>query len=255
MLRIDDIDTPRNVKGAAQQIADDLEIFGLHWDGDIYFQSDNLHCYRAVIRQLLDERRLYPCTCSRKFLEQATQSGSSVYPGFCRTKTIQPEKPSALRLIADDLIISFTDRLQGPVQQAIARELGDFIVQRKDRIVAYQLAVVIDDYLQNITHVVRGFDLLDSTPRQIFIQRLLGYRQPDYMHVPIIVDRSGLKLSKQTEAPAVDTSRPGTTLFYLLELLRQNPPDTLRKAQITDILTWAIAHWEPENLKKVRAIH
>lgn len=137
----------------------------------------------------------------------------------------------------------------------MARELGDFVLQRKDNIVAYQLAVVIDDYRQQVSHVVRGYDLLDSTPRQIYIHRLLGYPQPDYMHVPLIVDEQGYKLSKQTHAHAVDTTKPAQTLFRVLQLLKQNPPSQLQKARVEEILEWAIAHWRPQQLKKVRAIH
>ncbi|WP_349432754.1 tRNA glutamyl-Q(34) synthetase GluQRS [Methylomarinum sp. Ch1-1] len=255
LLRIDDLDTPRNVPGAAEQIINELQIFGLHWDGPIDYQSEKLADYHHAIDRLLEEQRLYRCSCSRKSLAEATHNQHPIYPGFCRVTPPDANQPAALRIKTDDLMLFFQDRLQGFIQQNLSRELGDFIVQRKDRIVAYQLAVVIDDHQQNITDVVRGYDLLDSTPRQIFIQRLLGYQRLSYMHVPIIVDEQGHKLSKQTHAQAVDTQRPAHTLFLLLKLLKQKPPASLGKANVTEILDWAIAHWQPENLKKVRAIH
>ncbi len=254
LLRIDDIDTPRNVNGAAKQIIHDLEIFGLHWDERVYYQSEHLPDYLDVISRLTDSARLYRCTCSRKSLAQLDQE-ISIYPGICLRRPPDPDRPAAFRLKTEDVEIGFADRLQGTISQNLYREIGDFVVQRKDRIVAYQLAVVIDDYRQQVTDVVRGFDLLDSTPRQIFIHQLLGYRQPNYMHVPLIVDDDGYKLSKQTHAKAVDTEKPAATLFRLLSLLKQNPPDSLRKATVADILEWAVVHWEPRQLKKVRAIH
>lgn len=254
LLRIDDIDTPRNVPGAAEQIVRDLEIYGLCWDGPIYYQSENLSRYIDIIEQLHARQWLYRCSCSRKLLA-SLNSDSVIYPGLCRKKPPGDDKPAALRLKAPDISIDFRDRLQGMIQQNLARELGDFIVRRKDNIIAYQLAVVIDDKQQGINDIVRGFDLLDSTPRQIYIQQLLGYDRPSYMHVPLIVDEHGYKLSKQTHAQAVDTANPVQTLFRLLTLLRQNPPADLLQANVGEILEWAIARWDPSRLQKVRAIH
>ncbi len=254
LLRIDDIDTPRNIRGASERIIRDLEKFGLHWDERVYYQSENLARYFDIITQLSEQQLLYRCTCSRKSLA-ALNPHNPVYPGICRHTCPDPAKPAALRLKTEDIEINFADRLQGLIRQNLSRELGDFVVQRKDNIVAYQLAVVIDDYQQGITDIVRGFDLLDSTPRQIFIQQLLGYSRPRYMHVPLIVDEQGVKLSKQTHAEAVDTEKPEKTLYRLLRLLRQDPPKILLKAQVEEILEWAVARWNPQHLKKIRAIH
>lgn len=251
LLRIDDIDTPRNVDGSAESIAHDLEIFGLHWDQQIFYQNQSLQPYHSGIDKLVNEQHLYSCICSRKSLLQYPHS----YPGFCRNKVIDQNESHALRIKTRDSILTFQDQLHGNISQNLAENPGDFIVKRKDRIIAYQLAVVIDDFQQNITHVVRGYDLLDSTPRQIYIQKLLGFSNPEYMHVPIIVDHHGDKLSKQTHAEAVNTEKPVETLFLLLTLLKQNPPDILRKATVAEILDWAIAHWNPQKLKKIRAIH
>lgn len=131
---------------------------------------------------------------------------------------------------------------------------GDFIIKRKDGIFAYQFAVIVDDHAQQVSHVVRGFDLLDSTPKQIYLQNLLDYPSPEYLHVPLIIDRQGNKLSKQTCAQAVDGDRPAQTLFLLLNLLKQEPPANLRTAAIRDIIDWAVAHWQPQQLKKIHAI-
>ena len=145
--------------------------------------------------------------------------------------------------------------MQGSQSQNIAHQHGDFIVRRKDNIIAYQLAVVIDDHLQNISHVIRGFDLLDSTPKQIFLQQTLAYATPGYCHIPIITDPQGAKLSKQTFAQAVSIEKPEKTLFLLLELLKQNPPHQLKKASVKELINWAIDHWQTDSLKKIRAIN
>jgi len=144
--------------------------------------------------------------------------------------------------------------LQGPVSHNIAEQDGDFIVKRKDRIIAYQFAVVIDDDLQHVNQIVRGFDLLDETPKQIYLQQLLGLDTPGYLHVPIIVDEQGYKLSKQTQAMAVDFTLPERVIFELLTLLKQNPPLELREAPVTELLSWAVEYWNPALLESVRAV-
>ncbi len=254
LLRIDDLDTPRNVDGAVNSIIHSLECFGLHWDQPIYYQSQSLQHYYSSIDKLVSEQHLYPCSCSRKSLAETIRQNPQVYPGFCRNKRIDQNKPHALRIKTHDSTLSFHDQLQGTVSQNLTQDSGDFIVKRKDQIIAYQFAVVIDDFQQNITHVVRGYDLLHSTPRQLFIQKLLGYSSPEYMHVPVIVNQQGKKLSKQTHAEAVNTKKPAETLFLLLSLLKQEPPDSLRKAKVTDILAWGIAHWNPQKLRKINTV-
>lgn len=248
-MRIDDLDTPRNADGAVDTILHCLRRFGLHWDGEVCYQSRHRSTYQTILKRLRQQHWLYACHCSRKTLGHAP-----VYPGICRYAGFSFDEPSAWRLKTQDLQIEFDDKLQGKISQNLAHEHGDFIIRRKDNIIAYQFAVVVDDYLQQVNHVVRGVDLLDSTPKQIYQQQLLTYPQPRYMHLPLIVDEQGNKLSKQTLAAPVDDSQPSATLFLLLQLLQQNPPFSLRNESISTQLEWAIGHWQPFALKKMRAI-
>lgn len=250
LLRIDDLDHFRNAFGAANSIIETLRIYGLHADAPVLYQSQQPKNYAAIIRQLLKQGLVYPCICTRKSL-----AATPVYPNYCRTKSIQTDTvPHALRLLSKAVTIGFDDGVQGQQLHAMAQQHGDFIVQRKDRVIAYQLAVVIDDFRQKISHVVRGSDLLESTPKQLFLQQLLGYPSPAYCHLPMLVDAQGNKLSKQTLAPAVATKQPEKTLFLLLTLLKQNPPLALKDASVATIMQWAIEHWKLEPLKKIRAI-
>lgn len=251
LVRIDDLDTPRNVAGAAAQILSTLETFGLTWDDAVFYQSQQLETYQTFIAQLIEQQHVYPCTCSRKTLAAYQSAHNPIYPGFCRDKTTIPTKPYALRLKTEAVNIAFDDFLQGHVCHNIARQHGDFVIKRKDQIIAYQFAVVIDDYQQQITEVVRGFDLLDCTPQQLYLHQVLGLKAPAYMHVPILTDQHGQKLSKQSYAQAVDVSNPAKTLFYLLTLLKQQPPPELNAAPVTELLNWAIENWQAEALKAI----
>lgn len=258
MLRIDDLDTPRNVKGSTEAILKTLEAFGLHWDGDVYYQSHHIDIYNDIIRDLQKNKLIYPCICSRKTLtttgnREPSQAG--IYPGICRNRQTPPERPHALRIKTDNRIISFEDELQGLVCHNLAEQDGDFIVKRKDRIIAYQFAVVIDDDLQHVNQIVRGFDLLDATPKQIYLQQLLGLPRPGYMHVPIIIDEQGYKLSKQTQAMAVDLTSPNRVIFKLLSLLKQDPPIELEQTPVAEQLSWAIEHWNPDLLKNTHTVN
>ena len=256
LLRIDDLDTPRNVAGATEQILRTLEIFGLNWDDSILYQSLNSDSYQAALDDLAQQNLLYPCICSRKTLYQYHQRNPTApaYPGLCRNRRITSDTPHSLRIKTEDKEISFLDGLQNQIHQNLALEHGDFILKRKDRIIAYQLSVVVDEHTQGITEVVRGVDLMDSTPKQIFLQQQLGYKIPKYMHVPVIIDQLGNKLSKQTFAQAIDDKNPQQTLYKTLSLLKQNPPIDLQTAPVATQLSWAIEHWNPEILKKIRAI-
>lgn len=247
LLRIDDLDSPRNIKGSADSILKTLDAFGLHWDGSVVYQSQSLDVYHEILNRLAEDKLLYSCTCSRKTL-------TAIYSGVCRDKQTPPESPCSQRIKTDNRIISFEDELQGLISHNLAERHGDFILKRKDRIIAYQFAVVIDDDRQGVNHVVRGSDLLDSTPRQIYLQQILGIATPDYMHVPVIIDEQGYKLSKQTRATAVDIKMPHIVIFDLLTLLKQNPPGELQYAPATEMLNWAIGHWDPTPLKNSRAI-
>ncbi len=249
LLRIDDLDTPRNRPGAVSAILACLEAFGLYWDGEIYYQSQHIQAYDDALAVLQAQKQIYGCVCSRKILDQYP----GVYPGFCRDAP-PCARQQALRVKTQSHLIAFTDALQGPIAENLAIQHGDFVVKRKDDIVAYQLAVVVDDHAQRINHVVRGFDLLSSTPKQWFLQNLLNYHHPEYMHVPVIVDTHGQKLSKQSYATAINFLNPGPVLWRLLALLGQNPPVQLDQASVAELLEWAVEHWQPQNLKKISAI-
>ncbi len=252
LLRIDDLDPYRTAPNSADQIQYALETLSLHWDGPVLYQSQRTERYRAALADLRSAGLVYPCTCSRKALGSASgeNSLSSVYPGFCRSRREQAShEPHALRIVTEGARISFTDKLQGAVTQDLAAEIGDFILFRRDQVYAYHLATVIDDAEQGMTEVVRGLDLLDSTPRQIYLQQRLGFSTPSYAHIPILVDEGGRKLSKQTFAPAAETRHPGAALYRLLFLLKQNPPAELAFAPTADILAWAISHWDIARLR------
>jgi glutamyl-Q tRNA(Asp) synthetase len=253
LLRIDDLDMPRNQLGAASNILTTLEAFGLQWDDTVYYQSQHLAEYEAYLTDLEHKQLTYRCECSRKTLadlgvnENATEK--SVYPGICRTKQISADIPHAIRVKTEAESIVFYDRLQGQIATDLAAQHGDFILKRKDEITAYQFAVVVDDALQKINHVVRGCDLLEETPKQIYLQQLLDFPTPAYLHVPVIVDHDGYKLSKQTLATAVDTESPNKVLYNLLMLLKQNPPEEINGATVNESLDWAIEHWRPDALR------
>jgi glutamyl-Q tRNA(Asp) synthetase len=254
LLRIDDLDTPRNKAGSVTDILTCLDAFGLHWDGDVYYQSQHLADYQDYLAELERNQLTYRCTCSRKTLAEHSSGDDlddqhHVYPGFCKDKTIATEIPHAIRIKTESKPISFHDELQGLLCHNMAEKHGDFILKRKDGIIAYQFAVVVDDALQQVNHVVRGSDLLEETPKQIYLQQLLSLPTPAYKHVPIIIDQRGFKLSKQTLATAVDTKAPNKTLSDLLVLLKQNPPNDLNGASVMELLDWAIAHWQPEFLE------
>ncbi|MGJ0486486.1 MAG: tRNA glutamyl-Q(34) synthetase GluQRS [Methylomicrobium sp.] len=254
LLRIDDIDTPRNVPGAADSILATLEAYGLHWNGPVFYESEHLAGYEQALSDLQRSGRLYPCTCSRKMLAEMP-GRHDIYPGLCRNRTAFPaDQTYALRVKSDGRDIGFEDRLQGFIRQNLAAEHGDFILKRKEDIISYQLACVIDDHLQGITDVVRGFDLVDSTPKQIYLQQLLGLPTPSYLHVPLIIDSHGYKLSKQTLAEAVTMRNTAAVMFQLLELLKQKPPLGLKQASCPEMLEWAVQNWNPGPLIKTHAI-
>lgn len=254
LVRIEDLDTPRTVTGAADDILRTLEAYSLHWDEEVIYQSRRTAAYQAAFERL--RPHLYPCACSRKEIaDSALQRGDElIYPGTCRNG-LQPGKTArAWRVRVDDARIEFTDRLQGNIAQDLASEAGDFVVLRADGLFAYQLAVVVDDAAQGITDVVRGADLLYSTPRQIYLQRLLGLSTPAYMHLPVAVNAQGEKLSKQTLAQPVEMSNATTTLFDALVFLRQQPPTELRLCNIEEILAWAVTNWRADSLLNCRQV-
>jgi glutamyl-Q tRNA(Asp) synthetase len=256
LVRIEDLDTPRTVKDADYEILSTLEAYGLHWDEGIVYQSQRTPIYEDAFHRLIEAGAVYPCACSRKEIaDSALQRGDElVYPGTCRIGIAQGKTSRAWRVRVNETTINFTDSLQGNITQDLATEIGDFVLLRADGLFAYQLAVVVDDAAQGITDVVRGADLLYSTPRQIYLQQLLGLNTPAYMHLPVVVNSQGEKLSKQTLAQPVVKNNAASTLFDALMFLRQQPPAELRLSTVEEILAWAIANWQPDALLNCRQL-
>ena len=250
LVRMEDLDTPRCVPGAANDILRTLEAFGLYWDESVIYQSRRTAAYDEALHKLQAIGSVYPCCCTRREIADSALHGidGPVYPGTCRNGIPVGREGRAWRVRTDDHLVEFDDALQGRITQRLESEIGDFVVKRADGLFAYQLAVVVDDAFQGITHVVRGADLLHSTARQIYLQRLLGFATPAYMHLPIAVNAQGEKLSKQTLAPAITTDDVVATLMEVLEFLRQQPPAGLRQGNVEEILKWAVANWQPEVL-------
>ncbi|MTI13631.1 tRNA glutamyl-Q(34) synthetase GluQRS [Sansalvadorimonas verongulae] len=249
LVRIEDIDPPREQPGSADLILKALEIYGLHWDGEVLYQHTRLDAYREALAQLKESQLAYPCTCTRRQLAEYRPS----YPGFCRPKTGTPDVPHAIRFNAQDQDITFPDRIQN-TQSFAMKELGDFVIFRKDGLFAYQLAVTVDDEYQGVTDIVRGIDLIDSTPRQITLQKALGFPPPRYAHLPVITNEFGDKLSKQNKAAALPLENPQPILFKAMTAIGL-PVDThVRDASHADMLQWAIKHWKINRLQNQEAI-
>ena len=250
LVRIEDVDEPRSRPLAERAILDSLTRHGFRWDGDVVRQSERTARYEDALEQLRSKGLVYACACTRRELASAAMSasGERIYPGTCRDRGIDAHAPHvAQRVRVGDAVIDYLDALQGPQRQDLAREAGDFIVRRADGYFAYQLAVVVDDAMQGITSVVRGADLLSSTPRQIFLQRALGLPTPAYLHVPVAIDNAGEKLSKQTGAAALADDDAVTTLLAAWRFLDQSMPQG-RPANAEAFMAHAIAAWRRERL-------
>ncbi len=245
-MRIEDVDTTRRVKGAADALLHALEGFGFEWDSEEAYQSQRTEHYQAALETLSQKHLIYPCTCSRK---QLADEGL-VYAGHCQDRHLPINQEHAIRIRIENKTIGFNDHVIGEYQQQLASECGDFVIKRKDRLFAYQLAVVVDDAEQGINEVVRGVDLLDSTPRQIYLQQQLGYAQPEYLHLPLLVDKHGHKLGKSTGAAALDLKHPVASLHSTLKLLGQQPPEELASENLNTLWRWAIEHWNIESIPK-----
>ncbi|HWV15073.1 MAG TPA: tRNA glutamyl-Q(34) synthetase GluQRS [Cellvibrio sp.] len=252
LVRMEDLDPPREQPGAASAILQSLDDHGLHWDGDVAYQSQRLNIYQAYLLQLQAAGLIYACNCTRQDL--AGMGG--IYNGRCRTRNIDLRQPHALRLKLYDLpasptqtdTLAFCDLIQGPQQQNLRTEAGDQILKRKDGLFAYQLAVVVDDIEQQISHIIRGSDLLDVTARQIFLYQLLNATPPQFGHVTLVTHSSGQKLSKQNFAPPLDSSIAAQNLWHALAFLRQEPPQDLLGAQPQELLQWGKNHWKLTNI-------
>jgi glutamyl-Q tRNA(Asp) synthetase len=251
LVRIEDLDPPRERPGATDDILATLERYGLHWDGPVLRQSTRAEAYEAALARLESAGCLRRCCCSRAQLaalpeNRAREPGEELYhPPECLPACQDAGARPAWRFRAPDRDVEFVDRVQGPQVANVARTVGDFVLRRRDGLFAYQLAVVVDDAAQGVTDVVRGADLLSSTARQVVLQQALALPRLTYMHLPIAVGDSGLKLSKSADAPALSRSSAAALVVAALEFLRQAPPAGLERAPLEEVWQWAVAHWRP----------
>lgn len=247
LVRMEDVDTPRNVPGAADDILRTLAAFGFEWDGPVLYQSKRFDAYADALDRLKQAGLLYGCACSRKEIaDSATHAaidGGLAYPGTCRGGLPAGRQARAWRLRVGAEETVFVDRLQGRVVQHLEHDVGDFVLRRADGLFAYQLAVVVDDAWQGINTVVRGADLLASTPRQIWLQRCLGYPVLTYAHLPVAANPAGEKLSKQTRAQALSVDQAAAELVRALRFLGQGVPDALARGAVADVWAWAGENW------------
>jgi glutamyl-Q tRNA(Asp) synthetase len=253
LLRMEDLDAPRTQAGAADAILRQLDALGLAWDGAVMRQSTRQARYREALDQLAGGGLLYPCGCTRREIADSSLGidGAHIYPGTCREGLPPGKVARATRVRTTAEPIGFADRVQGACLQSVAGEVGDFVVLRADGLFAYQLAVVVDDADQGITDVVRGADLIDSTARQILLQRHLGFATPRYAHLPVAVNAAGEKLSKQTGAAPIDAAHRAAELARALRFLGHPPPADLPAA---DLLSWAVGHWDIGRVPRARAL-
>lgn len=249
LMRMEDIDPPREMPGAQAGILQTLEAYGFEWDGEVVRQSDRRQAYQDIINRWFSHGLAYACTCSRKQLE----SYNGIYPGFCRNAGHSPDN-AAIRIRVPELEYRFEDRVQGEFRQHLGRDAGDFIIRRRDGLYAYQLAVVLDDGWQGITDIVRGADLLDSTPRQLYLQELLGLPQPRYLHVPLIIQPDGHKLGKSYRSPPLPSDQASPLLLRGLRALGQCVPSELAYASPREVLDQAIAQWDADSIPRLGAI-
>jgi glutamyl-Q tRNA(Asp) synthetase len=245
---MEDLDRPREVPGAADLILHTLSAFGFEWDEEVVYQSRRTDAYRDALDSLAARGLTFPCSCSRAEVARAGRTGPEgpVYPGTCRAGLPLGRRARTVRFRTPPGALAFEDRIQGEQAQRVAEAVGDFVLRRADGIHAYQLAVVVDDTLQGITHVVRGADLLLSTPRQILLLRALGFDQPGYAHIPVLLDTEGRKLGKSLAAAPVDARDPLPALRVAWALLGQEPPPAdLHPNAFWD---WAIPQWRPARI-------
>ena len=253
LVRMEDLDPPREMPGAASHILHTLEAFGFEWDGEVAYQSRRYALYEETLCRLKSAGLVYPCHCSRKDWQAGARRGADgfVYNGRCRHPDQRPAlqgKQPAWRIRVPDRVIGFSDGIVGGYAQNLAGDIGDFVLLRADGYWAYQLAVVADDAEQGVTHIVRGQDLLVSTPRQIYLQQCLGVPTPQYTHLPLLTNAQGQKWSKQTLAPALDLNRREQLLRQVFRYLNlPEAPETDRPAELLD---WAVAHWDMDKVPK-----
>ncbi len=249
LLRIDDLDTPRLQAGADDKILAALETLGLHWDGMVVYQSRRHEAYQHALANLQSRDLLFPCYCPRKLVK------GRPYPGTCRQREVEKDRQHALRIKVAPGTVVLHDLIQTEYRQNLLDEVGDFIIRRADGLYAYHLAVVLDDAWQGITHIVRGADLMASTPRQIYLQQQLAVELPVYAHLPLAVSQTGVKISKQSMAKDVLLlGAPNTVLFNCLNFLGQQPEADLSQAPVRELIQWGIEHWQLSRVPKLGSI-
>ena len=248
LLRMEDLDPPREVPGAQDAILRTLETYGFAWDGAVERQSDRQAAYAAAVEQLLARGLAYPCSCSRKQLE-----GQAIYPGTCRGAG-RPAHDAAIRLRVPDAEYAFVDRVQGAFAQNLAREAGDFVIRRRDGLYAYQLAVVLDDAWQGVTDIGRGADLLDSAPPPLDLVELPGLPRPRYLHIPLLLQPDGHKLGKSYRSPPLPADQAPALLARALRALGQRPPAELAQGRPAELLAWGVRHWDAAAIPRVASL-
>lgn len=246
LLRIEDLDPPREVAGSAARIINDLRNLGMEPDGQVLYQSNRSQAYQVTVNRLLEAGLAYPCACTRKDLPP-----SGIYQGTCRNGIAGGKEPRAIRFMVNNETCEFTDKVQGQLSDSPARSMGDFIIHRADGLYAYQLAVVVDDDFQGITQVVRGADLLESTHRQLCLQKALGLSSPAYMHLPLALSSDGRKLSKRVRADPVKHQDPAMAVAQALLFLGQQPPSDLTLDPLWD---WALENWNSDLIPRHKTI-
>ena len=258
LVRIEDLDPPREPRGATEIILGSLIAHGLDWDGDLSFQSKRSAHYQQAIEQLRLDGLVYPCTCSRKQIKDAgAKEGKDglglIYPGTCRHAPPTQSDSPGIRIRVNDEVIRFDDLLQGPREQNLSKASGDFLIRRRDGLFGYALAVTVDDALQGITEVIRGADLLTETPRHIYLSQKLGFTIPEYAHVGVALNPAGQKLSKQHGAKALDDSRPAQNLVAALRFLRLPVENEMSRMPVSEIIDWAIINFSLDATKGIES--
>lgn len=256
LLRMDDLDQPRVVANAADDILKTLDQFGFEWDGDVIYQSTRTSAYIAAFEALSKQNLVYPCACTRKEIADSAIQGIDgfVYPGSCRNGVTLNKDHYAWRIKTENQTISFCDLIQGHLSHNIKSDIGDFVLKRADGYFTYQLTTIVDDRFQGVTHIVRGADLLDSTSRQIFLQNQLEFPQPIYAHIPVATNANGEKLSKQTLATSLNPQEKSKLLWQSLDFLGQRPPELLNRESVSQIWQWAKSNWKLDHVDSKRSI-
>ena len=256
LVRMEDLDAPRCIPGAADRILHLLEAWQFKWDGPVLYQSTRQNRYEEVLEFLRETNAVYPCGCSRKEIAQIAHAGTDgpVYPATCRNGLMPGREPRAWRIRTVDTPQCFIDLIQGKQYAVLSEQTGDFVLRRADGLFAYQLAVVVDDEDQAVTHIVRGADLLDSTPRQNYLRQLLNYSLPDCAHIPVLANPAGEKLSKQTLASPLQIDKPIASIWSALQFLGQQPPAELLNTTLEELWGWALGHWQLSQIPRLRSI-